>query len=122
MTVHLTRKSGQILKIPLDDILNITFQEEQKSVLDIPANCRVITDNDFGKDSPEVFFTLKLAHENKLDLAESIQTFNPDPEHLPLKIAADWTYVYKAAIGMNVPALTKGSQRKMVAPAGGKIE
>jgi hypothetical protein len=121
-TVTLTRKSGQVLKIPLDDILKITFQEEEKSVLDIPANARVITDNDFGKDSPEVFFTLKLAHENKLNLAGSIHTFNPDSAWTPGRIAPQWEYVYQAAQGMNVPPLTKGSQRKMIPPAGGKIE
>ena len=125
--ITLTRKSGEVVTIPLEDILNITFQEE-RSVLEIPANCKVITDNDFAKDSPEVFFTLKLAHEGKLNLVGNISTFNPDPgwpwEAPPDKrqIKKQWDDLYLAAKGMNIPPMTRGSLRKMIVPAGGKIE
>lgn len=118
-TVTITKNKGEDLTI-------IVKEEEATSPItgipNIPANCRVITDNDFAKDSPDVFLTLGLKHKNKLDLAANIWTFNPDPEWTPDEIARDWKYVYDAAAGMNVPPLTRGSLRKMQRPANGLIE
>jgi len=122
MTHTIYKTIGQDLTFELGDLtLKITDAVNQAKGFipylpnDASLKSRIITDNDFARDSPCRWLLSHLANKGLANWVGDIRTFNPDtnPYWTDERMQSHWDAEAKLVVGLkNIPKMVRGSTRK----------